>query len=102
MNGKARALVLDPRDNVATLLENAASGALIVLSGRDCSLTAAEPVPYGHKISLVPIADGNDIVKYGQRIGIAVRDIATGCHVHLDAMRSAVDPTFRKRIDGRS
>jgi len=102
LNGEARALVLDPRDNVATLLENATAGTLIMLSGRDGSLTATESVPYGHKISLVPIADGNDIIKYGQRIGIAVRDIATGSHVHLDAMRSAVDPTFRQRIDGRS
>ena len=38
--------------------------------------------PSGHKIATRPIAAGEPVMKYAQRIGLASRDIAPGDHVH--------------------
>jgi hypothetical protein len=39
-------------------------------------------VPYGNKVAIVRIAAGSPIVKYGERIGDASRDIEPGDVVH--------------------
>ena len=39
-------------------------------------------IPYGHKISLVKIKTGEFILRYGQKIGVALVDIDAGEHVH--------------------
>jgi (2R)-sulfolactate sulfo-lyase subunit alpha len=60
------------------------------LSGSETlSVRLAEPVPLGHKLALADIAAGQDVIEYGQRVGIATRDIATGEHVHVHNVRSA-------------
>lgn len=48
-----------------------------------------EAVPLGHKLALTDIAEGQDIIEYGQRVGVATRDIAKGAYVHVHNMRSA-------------
>ncbi|MBE9375877.1 altronate dehydratase [Saccharopolyspora sp. HNM0983] len=45
-------------------------------------LTAADPVPTGHKLALTDLAAGAPIRKYGQVIGFAARAIRAGEHVH--------------------
>ncbi|MGB0506976.1 MAG: UxaA family hydrolase [Pikeienuella sp.] len=44
---------------------------------------ASTRVPRGHKAALTPIATGEKVVKYGQTIGVASRDIAAGEHMHV-------------------
>jgi (2R)-sulfolactate sulfo-lyase subunit alpha len=46
-------------------------------------------VPLGHKIALADIATGQDVIEYGQRIGVATKDIVRGGYVHVHNMRSA-------------
>ena len=46
------------------------------------SVTSVAVVPEGHKISTVLIPQGSAIVRYGQVIGVASKDIAAGEHVH--------------------
>ena len=41
-----------------------------------------ENIPFGHKVSLEDIKEGNYIFKYGQIIGTASKDIKIGEHVH--------------------
>jgi (2R)-sulfolactate sulfo-lyase subunit alpha len=53
------------------------------------SVQLSEPVPLGHKLALADIAAGQDIIEYGQRVGIATRDIRKGEHVHVHNVRSA-------------
>ncbi|MFG6136483.1 UxaA family hydrolase [Halomonas sp. B23F22_10] len=43
---------------------------------------AAQNIDAGHKVALAAIADGDEVIKYGQVIGVAVRDIGIGEHVH--------------------
>ena len=74
------ALVISPRDNVATALETLEAGATILVDGG--SVTVVERIPRGHKVAIISIARGDSILKYGSAIGTASADIAAGTHVH--------------------
>jgi hypothetical protein len=81
------------QDNVATLLGEAAAGALLQIvgpAGRH-NLTAREKIELGHKVALTAIPEGAPIVKFGIVIGIAMRPIARGEWVHLHNCRSRLD-----------
>ena len=67
-------------DNVAVATQPVAAGEAITVGA--FSLTAAQEIPAGHKIALMPIAEGENIIKYGFPIGHAKRDIAAGEWVH--------------------
>jgi len=53
------------------------------------SVRLTEPVPLGHKLALTDIAAGQQIIEYGQPVGVATRDIRQGDHVHVHNVRSA-------------
>lgn len=76
-----RALQVDPSDNVAVAVQAIPAGSPVEI--RDgLTITAAEPVPIGHKLALCGIAAGDMVIKYGVPIGRASRAIAQGSHVH--------------------
>ena len=93
------ALVLDPADNVATLLSDADACMIVTLKGAPGCIAALEAVSFGHKIAIQFIGTGEEVRKYGQTIGRATRNIAPGEWVHLHNMASALDADFKKRID---
>ena len=93
------ALVLDPSDNVATVLADVENGEAVILKGTAESILSTEKILFGHKIALRTIRAGENIVKYGQKIGVATTDILPGAWVHLHTMASALDADFRKRIE---
>jgi altronate dehydratase len=80
-----RAIRINAKDNVATLVETAAGGdEVTVVTGRDTQVvTAREPIPYNFKIALVDIPRGQAILKYGEVIGEASMDIPKGSLVHV-------------------
>jgi altronate dehydratase small subunit len=80
-------------DNVATLLGDAAEGALVAIVGvaKQSELTARGKIAMGHKIALRVIAEGEAITKYGVPIGDAMRRIEPGEWVHLHNCRSQLD-----------
>ncbi|MDA5562384.1 altronate dehydratase family protein [Cobetia sp. MMG027] len=43
---------------------------------------AKQNIDAGHKVAVMSIANGEEIIKYGQVIGVASRDIDIGEHVH--------------------
>jgi altronate hydrolase len=45
-------------------------------------LTVGQMIPPGHKIAIHDVPKGNPVRRYGQIIGFATSDIATGQHVH--------------------
>lgn len=86
------AFQIDYSDNVATALEQLDAGTVNLLG--DCrmeSITAKEEIPRGHKIAVEDIFAGEDIVKYGVRIGRASRDIEAGEWIHLHNIHSVYD-----------
>jgi len=84
MAGKA--LVLDPRDNVATAVTDLPKGHQMNVAGY--SVVLQEPIPFGHKLALKAIPRGGNVVKYGEIMGVASRDIEPGEHVHIHNVES--------------
>ncbi len=87
---KRDAMVIGTGDNVATALRNLDTGehASVGISKEIISIAIVEPVAYGHKFAIRDIAKGEDILKYGEIIGRATADIASGAHVHIQNVES--------------
>jgi altronate dehydratase small subunit len=83
-----RAVVIDGRDNVATVVADVPVGATVVLEGGSGMLAAREAIPFGHKLAVRAIAAGEPVVKYGEAMGRATADIAAGAHVHVHNVES--------------
>ncbi|MBW7922436.1 MAG: altronate dehydratase [Rubellimicrobium sp.] len=71
-----RYIRLDPADNLVVALANLPEGEMV----EGVTLTAR--VPRGHKIATRAIAPGENLLRYGQIIGVATRPVAPGDHVH--------------------
>jgi len=79
------ALQLHASDNVAIVLSNIEHGTPLT----PLRVSATGLIPRGHKAALRPIRAGEEIVKYGQIIGTASKDIAEGEHVHVQNVSMA-------------
>lgn len=89
MAAVARAIVLNPADNVATLIDPGRAGDVCALQGDvsgECRL--AQDIAYGHKVCIADIPQGANVLKYGQVIGRATRAIKAGEHVHVHNVES--------------
>ncbi len=76
-------LMLDPSDNVGVVLEPVRAGeACTVVGNPSLSVTAAEDIPFCHKISLRDLAQNDPIVKYGESLGTARVAVPKGAWVH--------------------
>jgi altronate dehydratase small subunit len=87
-----RAIVMDPKDNVATALTALERGddIEVISANREMvkKITAREALPLGHKIAFVPILKEGRVIKYGATIGRTTRDISAGEHVHIHNVKS--------------
>ncbi len=85
-----KAIVLNSRDNVATALIDLCAGDTVEfeVDKKPISVKLANPIQFGHKFSLVDIKTGSPILKYGEVIGEATKDIKTGEHVHVHNVAS--------------
>ncbi|MCL4514691.1 MAG: UxaA family hydrolase [Firmicutes bacterium] len=80
-----RALKINPRDNVAVVLNDVQSGEEVVVNGEEetIRLTAREEIAFGHKIALIPLEADQPVIKYGEEIGRARVAIPAGNWIHL-------------------
>lgn len=93
MQEKQIAFVISQKDNVATALSAIVPGKTELygdLTGDSC-MEAVEEICKGHKIALRDIEPGEDIIKYGVRIGRSTQFIKKGSWVHLHVMKSVYD-----------
>jgi hypothetical protein len=99
-----KAIQIDDRDNVATLTGDARKGeAIEVLSPDGKVILKAKPlddVAFGHKLSLRRIRKGEEIIKYGEVIGVASRAIPAGEWVHTHNVDSARLKTSGEEVRG--
>lgn len=88
-----KAIQIDDRDNVATVTGDVKRGETVeILSPDGKVILKAKPVDdiaFGHKLSLRRIREGEEIIKYGEVIGVASRDIPAGEWVHTHNVDSA-------------
>jgi hypothetical protein len=79
-------------DNVATMLEDVATGPVRVCGEAMSRLIwPREPIALGHKVAVTAIEKDDLIVKYGVPIGVSTASIQAGDWVHLHNCRSQVD-----------
>ncbi len=85
MAQKAKAIVINEKDNVATALTSLKPGTTVKLErgGRPVKIRSLASIPMGHKFALQEIGRGEDVVKYGEPIGEATAPISPGEHVHI-------------------
>jgi altronate hydrolase len=75
-----KVLVLNPEDNIAICLEDMPAGT--VVDQDNLKLTITQKIPRGHKVASRAVTKGDGIIKYGERMGHATKDISVGEHVH--------------------
>ncbi|QUC03564.1 UxaA family hydrolase [Atopobium sp. oral taxon 416] len=82
-------LRIKPQDSVAVALKPLRAGETVQLDGT--TVQVKQDIPQGHKIALVPIKSGQDVIKYGVVIGRATEDIQPGYWVHTHNMKTNLD-----------
>ncbi len=84
------ALVVHPDDDVAVVLHDVRAGDAVAVrrAGAIFHLAVTQDVPLGHKVALHDLSASTPLRKYGEIIGVATADIATGAHVHVHNMAS--------------
>lgn len=79
-------------DDVAVAVRDAepgdASGAYLD-TGERFQVAVRAKIPLGHKVALRDLAENEDVVEYGARIGLARCPVTAGDHVHTHNLRSA-------------
>jgi altronate dehydratase small subunit len=86
-------------DHVATAVVEFDPGEIVVVSGvrHGHVIEAKERIPVGHKIALRDIAADEEILKYGEPIGVATAHIRAGHWVHVHNCRGVKARRFGRR-----
>ncbi len=95
-----KAIQIDEKDNVATTTREVLVGEALEVISPDGKVILkprlAEPIPFGHKLAIKYFAKGENIVKYGEVIGVATQPIKAGAWVNTHNVGSARMPTSGK------
>jgi len=95
-----KAIQIDEKDNVATTTSEVDVGEALEVISPDGKVILkpklAEPIPFGHKLAIKPIKKGENIVKYGEVIGVATQPIKAGAGVNTHNVGSSRMPTTGK------
>ncbi len=85
MGGKAKGILINEKDNVATALAALKAGttASVDVQGRMEKIKLLSDIPMGHKFALRDIREGEAVIKYGEPIGQSTAKIRRGEHVHV-------------------
>jgi altronate dehydratase small subunit len=90
-----KAVLVNEKDNVVTAVSDLKKGedAVYRVGSGTKQIKASEDIPYGHKTALAKIAKGSDIIKYGETIGRASKDIEPGQWVHTHNTEETYTPS---------
>ena len=76
------------QDNVAVALRPLEKGEVFSVDGE--MITTQEQIPQGHKFALKLLKVGEEVIKYGFRIGFAKEDILPGAWIHVHNIRTGL------------
>lgn len=82
-------LKINPADNVVVAIQPQKAGAIISVDGKQ--ITVLEDVPAGHKIAIVDLAKGENVIKYGFPIGHAKEDKKAGSWMNENNIKTNLD-----------
>jgi altronate dehydratase len=95
-----KAIQIDEKDNVATTTSEVEAGEQLEVISPDGNVIlkpkVIESIPFGHKLAIKPIKKGENIVKYGEIIGVATQPVKAGAWVNTHNLGSARMPTSGK------
>ncbi|MEI6143702.1 MAG: UxaA family hydrolase, partial [Mariniphaga sp.] len=77
---------INPADNVVVCLEDGKQGEMVTIG--DHVIVLSEDIPVGHKMVLVSLAEGSNIVKYGEPIGHLTTSVLAGSHIHSQNLKT--------------
>lgn len=85
-----KALVINSADNVATAIADIEPEEVVSLKmgGKTEKVKVRQKIPFGHKFALKKIQKEEGVIKYGEKIGKATKDIEAGFHVHTHNLES--------------
>ncbi len=75
-------------DNVAVALRDMSKGEKVVIDGNETFLE--EDIARGHKFTLIDIAEGMPVIKYGFPIGYTTEYVKRGSHVHVHNIKTGL------------
>ncbi len=97
----SKVIKLHPDDNVAVALEKLNPGDVVTVG--ELSIPIKEEINTGHKVALVSIEQGSNVIKYGYPIGHAVQSIEPGAWVHSHNLETNLEGlleyTYEPNID---
>lgn len=81
---KHNAILIDPEDNIAVAIDNLKKGQTAIVKGVDFSekISLIQDIPFGHKLALTALQEDKEVIKYGEVIGVTMRNIEKGEYVH--------------------
>ncbi len=84
------AIVIKETDNVATATRELKAGDKVTtkIGNREQKVVIKSDIRFLHKFAMENIKKGQHVIKYGQVIGEATRDIQSGEYVHVHNLRS--------------
>lgn len=84
------AVIMKDIDTVVTVTKNVSSGENVsyITCGGYSTIKATSDIPINHKVAIKDVKKGNEVLKYGERIGYATMDIHIGDHVHTNNLDS--------------
>lgn len=85
-----QAVVITEKDSVAVATADLTKGskAKMFIGKEVVEIELKEDIKFGHKFAIKEIKKGDHVIKYGESIGTATRDILVGEHVHVHNVES--------------
>jgi altronate dehydratase small subunit len=86
---KKKAHIINFKDNVAVAVADLKKGDTVKIEDETQNkIIIKAEISYGHKFAIKNLKMGNEIIKYGEVIGRATRNIEIGSHVHVHNIES--------------
>ncbi|MFB4165381.1 UxaA family hydrolase [Alteribacillus sp. JSM 102045] len=78
-------MMMKPEDTVAVALADIKKGTTLTVACQQerFQITLKHSIEFGHKFAVKPMEKGEDVLKYGEIIGVTNRSIEVGEHVHV-------------------
>ncbi|MBP3269900.1 MAG: altronate dehydratase, partial [Bacteroidales bacterium] len=76
---------INPADNVAVALTDLKQGAVVE------GITLKTDVPQGHKVTLKPLDEGDDVIKYGYPIGHVTKNVDAGEWIDHNSVKTNLE-----------
>ena len=80
------------KDNIAVASDDLNVGTVVKAKagGKELEIKLLNNISLGHKFALQSIPKGGGVIKYGETIGVAVKQIRSGSHVHVHNIKSLI------------